>query len=110
MAQAGLELTTSCLLEWSLSEFCHTDSCFLSVEIRIYKDKPFFIYGARSLLSCCTVLGVFQGRELKKYCNIIYVMKYYQVILLILLGIVVSALAFHDEGRGSITRLGKLSN
>ena len=57
MAQAGLELTTSCLLEWSLSEFCHTDSCFLSVEIRIYKNKALFIYGGRSLLPCCTVIG-----------------------------------------------------
>ena len=56
MAQAGLELTTSCLPEWSLSAFCHTDSCFPSVEIRIYKNKPLFIYGGRSLLSCCTVL------------------------------------------------------
>ena len=57
MAQAGLELTTSSLPEWSLSAFRHTDSCFLSVEIRIYKNKPIFIYGGRSLLSCCTVLG-----------------------------------------------------
>ena len=56
MAQGGLELTTSCLLEWSLSEFCHTDSCFPCVETRIYKDKLLFIYGPRSLLSCCTVI------------------------------------------------------
>ena len=54
MAQAGLKLTTSCLSEWSA--FCLTDSCFSSVEIRIYKNKPLFIYGARSLLSCCTVI------------------------------------------------------
>ena len=58
MAQAGFELTTSSLPEWSLSAFCHTNSCFPMVEIRIYKNKPCFIYGARSLLSCCTVLGV----------------------------------------------------
>ena len=57
MSQAGLELTTSCLLEWSLSEFCHTDSCFPSVETRVYKNKLLFIYGPRSLLSCCTVLS-----------------------------------------------------
>ena len=57
MALAGLELTTSCLLEWRLSEFCHTDSCFLSVETRIYKNNLLFIYGPRSLLSCCTVIG-----------------------------------------------------
>ena len=56
MAQAGLELTTSCLPERSLSAFCHTDSCFPSVKIRIYKNKALFIYGGRSLLSCCTVV------------------------------------------------------
>ena len=56
MPQAGFELTTSCLPERSLSEFCHTNSCFEDVEIRIYKNKPLFIYGARSLLSCCTVI------------------------------------------------------
>ena len=56
MPQAGFELTTSCLPERSLSEFCHTNSCFEGVEIRIYKNKPIFIYGARSLLSCCTVV------------------------------------------------------
>ena len=57
MAQGGLELTTSCLWEWSLSAFCHTDSCFPIVKIRNYKNKPLFIYGAGSLLlSCCTVL------------------------------------------------------
>ena len=38
MPQAGFEPTTSWLLEWSLSEFCHEDSCFPSVEIRIYKN------------------------------------------------------------------------
>ena len=51
MAHAGFELTISCLPEWSLSEFCHTNSCFQSVEIRIYKNKALFIYGDRSLLS-----------------------------------------------------------
>jgi hypothetical protein len=40
----------------------------------------------------------------------IYVMKYFSKSLLILLGIVVSALAFHAEGRGSIPWLGKSSN
>ena len=55
-------------------------------------------------------LGAFQGRELKKYRNIIYVMKYFYTFLSILLGIVVSALAFHAEGSGSIARLSKSSN
>ena len=38
MPQAGFEPTISWLLEWSLSEFCHEDSCFPRVEIRIYKN------------------------------------------------------------------------
>ena len=38
MPQAGFEPTSSWLLEWSLSEFCHKDSCFPRVEIRIYKN------------------------------------------------------------------------
>ena len=54
-------------------------------------------------------LGAFQGRELKKYCYIIFVMKYFSKFLTILLGIVVSALAFHDGGPGSIPSLGKSS-
>ena len=68
MAQAGLELTTSCLLEWSLSEFCHTDSCFPSVETRIYKNRLLFIYGPRSLLSCCTVLARHHGQSVARFC------------------------------------------
>jgi hypothetical protein len=52
-------------------------------------------------------LGAFQGRELKKYCYIIFVMKYYSIFLLILLGIVVSALVFHAGGPGSIPRLAR---
>ena len=55
-------------------------------------------------------LGAFQGRELKKYCYKIFVMKYFYNFLTILLGIVVSALAFHAGGRGSIPRLSKSSN
>ena len=47
-------------------------------------------------------LGAFQGRELKKYCYIIFVMKYFYNLLTILLGIVVSTLAFHAGSRGSI--------
>ena len=54
--------------------------------------------------------NAFQGRELKKYCSIIYVMKYFHNFSSILLGIVVSALAFHAGGRGSIPWLGKSSN
>jgi hypothetical protein len=50
------------------------------------------------------------ARELKKYCYIIFVMKYFYKFLTILLGIVVSALAFHAAGPGSIPRLGKSSN
>ena len=38
MPQAGFEPTSSWLLEWSLSEFWHKDSCFPRVEIRIYKN------------------------------------------------------------------------
>ena len=38
MPQAGFEPTSSWLLEWSLSEFCHKDSCFPRVKIRIYKN------------------------------------------------------------------------
>ena len=55
-------------------------------------------------------LGDFQGRELKKYCYmiyVVYVMKYFYKFLSILLGIVVSALAFHTRGLGSVPRLGK---
>ena len=58
-------------------------------------------------------VGDFLGKELKKYCYIIYVvyvMKYFYKFLSILLGIVVSALAFHAEDPGSIPRLGKSSN
>jgi hypothetical protein len=55
-------------------------------------------------------LGAFQGRELKKYCYIIFVMKYFYNFLTILLGIVVSALTFHTGGQGSIPRLSKSSN
>ena len=55
-------------------------------------------------------LGVFQGREMKKYCYIIYKMKYFYTFLSIFLGIVVSALAFHAGGLGSIPWLGKSSN
>ena len=55
-------------------------------------------------------LGTFQGRELKKYCYIIFVMKYFYKFLTNLLGIVVSALAFHAESQGSNSHLGKSSN
>ena len=55
-------------------------------------------------------LGAFQGRELKKYFYMIFVKKYFFPIITILLGIVVSALAFHAEGPGSIPQLGKSSN
>jgi hypothetical protein len=51
-----------------------------------------------------------QGRVLKKYCYIIYVMKYFFKFISFLLGIVVSALAFHAGGRGLIPRLGKSSS
>ena len=40
-------------------------------------------------------VAYFQGRELKKYCYMIFVMKYFYNFLTILLGIVVTALAFH---------------
>ena len=54
-------------------------------------------------------LGAFQGRELRKHCCIIFVMKYFLNLLTILLGIVVSALAFHAGGLGSIPWPGKSS-
>ena len=54
-------------------------------------------------------LGSFQGRDLKKYCYLIFVMKYFNKFLTILLGIVVSALAFHAEGSGPIPQIGKLT-
>ena len=38
MPQAGFEPTSSWLLEWSLSEFCHKDSWVLRVKIKIYKN------------------------------------------------------------------------
>ena len=38
MPQAGFEPTSSWLLEWSLSEFCHKDSCFPRVKNRICKN------------------------------------------------------------------------
>ena len=38
MPQAGFEPTSSWLLEWSLSEFCHEDSCFPGMEFRIYNN------------------------------------------------------------------------
>jgi hypothetical protein len=38
----------------------------------------------------------------------IFVMKYFYELVSILLGIMVSALAFHAEGPGSIPQLGKL--
>jgi hypothetical protein len=44
-----------------------------------------------------------------KYCYIIFVMKCFFKFLTILLGIVVSALAFHAGGLGSIPWLGKSS-
>jgi hypothetical protein len=47
------------------------------------------------------------GKRMKKYCYIIFVMKYFFTVLTILLGIVVSALAFHAGGTGSIPRLGR---
>jgi hypothetical protein len=55
-------------------------------------------------------LGAFQGRELKKYFCIIFVMKYFYNFLTILLGIVVSALDFHAGVRGSFPWLSKCSN
>jgi hypothetical protein len=54
--------------------------------------------------------GLLGERIEKKICYIIFVMKYFSKFLLILLGIVVSALAFHAGGLGSIPRLGKSSN
>ena len=59
MPQAGFEPTSSWLLEWSLSEFCHEDSCVSRMEIKIYKmfnDQPLLISVTRSLLSYCTVI------------------------------------------------------
>ena len=47
-------------------------------------------------------IGAFQGRELKKYCYILFVMKYFYHFLIVLFGIVISALAFHAGGPGSI--------
>ena len=52
-------------------------------------------------------LGAFQGRELKKYCYVVFVIKYFSKFLPILLGIVVSALTFHAGGPGLIPWLGK---
>ena len=42
------------------------------------------------------------GERIEKYCYIIFVMKYFYRFLIIHLGIVVSALAFHVGGPGSI--------
>ena len=53
--------------------------------------------------------GVFQGRELKKYCYIRYLMKHLHLSLSIPLGIMVNALAFHARDRGSIPCLGNAS-
>jgi hypothetical protein len=47
---------------------------------------------------------------LKKYCYIIFVIKHFFKVLTILLGIVVSALAFYAGGPGSIPGVGKSSN
>ena len=52
-------------------------------------------------------LGSFQGRDLKKYCYIIFVMKYFNKFLTILLGIVVSAFAFHARDRGPVRQIFK---
>ena len=60
MPQTGFEPTNSCpwLVEWSLSAFGHTDSCFQKVESRTYKNKPRLISVDRSLLSYCTVICI----------------------------------------------------
>ena len=50
----------------------------------------------------------FQGRELKKYCYIIFVMKYFYNFSTTLLGIGVSALAFYPGGPDSIPWLADL--
>ena len=62
MPQAGFEPTSSWLLEWSLSEFCHKDSCFPRVKNRIYKNVQWsasfnFCHQVTTVLLHCGMLS-----------------------------------------------------
>ena len=94
MPQAGFEPTSSWLLEWSLSEFCHKDSCFTRVEIRIYKNvqwsAPFnFCHQVTTVLLHCDMWPrcVSNSRHVRKgvFCDVCRMANTYECIIVHLL-------------------------